>query len=272
MVERDGQADRGRDPAQARSAGSIVEAEHLYARWRTRQSASAHITSGSTASADTRAPALLAECPKPTSAGRIRTSRIRIGASYYDALDDNDGTLMPFATDCERHENGMVHDSASAGPIAASRPNRFSQPRTHPADLSRRCGPTPSDRAAVSRASSTAPTSDEPPHRLPGHRQCRVPRSSPPIRSTPHRDSRPHGPVALPPPDGLPALYEVTAAAGDDPVHVHHRRPDAKFDPFDLARRAASFSRSAPTARSTRSRRWASSPPLNSPTGWEDAE
>ncbi|HWJ70478.1 MAG TPA: hypothetical protein VNS79_10575 [Sphingobium sp.] len=32
---------------------------------------------------------------------------IRIGASYYDALDDNDGTKMPFAPDCERHENGM---------------------------------------------------------------------------------------------------------------------------------------------------------------------
>ena len=30
------------------------------------------------------------------------------GASYYDALDDNDGSLMPFAEDCARHENGMV--------------------------------------------------------------------------------------------------------------------------------------------------------------------
>src|SRR5690606_11504482 len=33
---------------------------------------------------------------------------IRIGASYYDALDDNNGELTPFAPDCERHENGMV--------------------------------------------------------------------------------------------------------------------------------------------------------------------
>jgi hypothetical protein len=29
-------------------------------------------------------------------------------ASYYDALDDNDGSRMPFAEDCERQENGMV--------------------------------------------------------------------------------------------------------------------------------------------------------------------
>ena len=40
---------------------------------------------------------------------------IKIGASYYDALDDNDGTLMPFAPDCERHENGMITAGANAG-------------------------------------------------------------------------------------------------------------------------------------------------------------
>ncbi|HLB31214.1 MAG TPA: hypothetical protein VJN91_06775 [Gammaproteobacteria bacterium] len=40
---------------------------------------------------------------------------IKIGASYYDALDDNDGSLMPFATDCVRHENGMVTAGANAG-------------------------------------------------------------------------------------------------------------------------------------------------------------
>src|SRR5690606_6968359 len=44
---------------------------------------------------------------------------IAIGASYYDALDDNDGSLTPFAPDCERHENGMITaspDSAASGP------------------------------------------------------------------------------------------------------------------------------------------------------------
>jgi hypothetical protein len=43
----------------------------------------------------------------------------RIGLSYYDALDDNDGTKMPFADDCERHENGMI----TSGPNAGAGPN-----------------------------------------------------------------------------------------------------------------------------------------------------
>ena len=40
---------------------------------------------------------------------------VAIGASYYDALDDNDGSLMPFAEDCERHENGMITSGPKAG-------------------------------------------------------------------------------------------------------------------------------------------------------------
>lgn len=45
---------------------------------------------------------------------------IRIGGSYYDALDDNDGTKMPFAADCQRQENGMVTagEGAGAGPAS----------------------------------------------------------------------------------------------------------------------------------------------------------
>lgn len=43
-----------------------------------------------------------------------------IGASYYDAVDDNDGTLMPFAEDCERRENGMITAGAAAGQGPAS--------------------------------------------------------------------------------------------------------------------------------------------------------
>ena len=40
-----------------------------------------------------------------------RTPRGRmldIGLSYYDALEDNDGSLTPFTSDCERRENGGV--------------------------------------------------------------------------------------------------------------------------------------------------------------------
>lgn len=51
---------------------------------------------------------------------------ITIGASYYDALDDNDGTKMPFAADCERHENGMI--TAGPGPRVGPGPNNNTAP------------------------------------------------------------------------------------------------------------------------------------------------
>jgi len=44
---------------------------------------------------------------------------IAIGATYYDALDDNNGELAPFAADCERHENGMITASGNPSPAPA---------------------------------------------------------------------------------------------------------------------------------------------------------
>jgi len=41
---------------------------------------------------------------------------IHIAKSYYDALDNNNGTLAPFAPDCDRHENGMR--TAPSGGVA----------------------------------------------------------------------------------------------------------------------------------------------------------
>ncbi len=58
---------------------------------------------------------------------------VKIGLSYYDALDDNDGSLMPFADDCQRHENGMV----TAGPEAGAGPNADS----NRAPVARLCAP-----------------------------------------------------------------------------------------------------------------------------------
>jgi len=58
---------------------------------------------------------------------------VAIGLSYYDALDDNDGSLMPFADDCQRHENGMI----TAGPEAGPGPN--ADPGQAP--VARSCGP-----------------------------------------------------------------------------------------------------------------------------------
>jgi hypothetical protein len=37
-----------------------------------------------------------------------RWQLLKIGRSYYDALTKEDGTLAPFAEECERHENGMT--------------------------------------------------------------------------------------------------------------------------------------------------------------------
>ncbi len=58
-------------------------------------------------------PAILREVPYEyaDSHGRL----IYIAKSYYDALDNNNGHLAPFASDCERHENGM-RTAPSGGP------------------------------------------------------------------------------------------------------------------------------------------------------------
>ncbi|TIX51967.1 hypothetical protein [Alteraurantiacibacter aquimixticola] len=82
--------------------GEIVEAEHLIAA----------IGEENLSRVQTVRPGLLAEIPEGS---RLPDGRlIDIGASYYDALDENDGSLAPFAEDCQRHENGFV----AAGPEA----------------------------------------------------------------------------------------------------------------------------------------------------------
>ncbi len=88
--------------------GLIVEAEHI----------AAPITSeASLARLETPRAGLVSEIPEES---RLPHDELgEIGLSYYDALDDNDGSLMPFADDCQRHENGMV----TAGPEAGGGPN-----------------------------------------------------------------------------------------------------------------------------------------------------
>ena len=89
--------------------GKIVEAEHLVTSIRKEQ----------LERVQTVRPGLLSTIPV---ASRIPHDKlIAMGASYYDALDDNDGTKMPFAADCERHENGMI--TAGPGPSVGAGPN-----------------------------------------------------------------------------------------------------------------------------------------------------
>lgn len=61
-------------------------------------------------------PGILTEIPVANR--KTHAELIAIGASYYDALDDNNGELTPFAPDCERHENGMI--TASGDPSTAA--------------------------------------------------------------------------------------------------------------------------------------------------------
>src|SRR5262245_50864443 len=75
--------------------GKIVEAEHLVVGMR----------DANNPNLQKARPALALEIPDEyaDSHGRL----IHIAKSYYDALDNNNGHLAPFAPDCERRENGM---------------------------------------------------------------------------------------------------------------------------------------------------------------------
>lgn len=81
--------------------GQIVQAEHLVA---------SDLSAANLANLQTPRPGLVQEVPRHQ---RLPEHLLRaIGATYYDALDDNDASLVPFAPDCERHENGLI----TAGP------------------------------------------------------------------------------------------------------------------------------------------------------------
>jgi hypothetical protein len=90
--------------------GEIVEAEHLL---------------------DEPAPAQMPNLQKPR-AGLLAVipegqrlphdQLLKIGASYYDALDDNNGSEAPFAADCQRIENGIITAGKDAmGPPSMDR-------------------------------------------------------------------------------------------------------------------------------------------------------
>jgi hypothetical protein len=113
MVQRDGKPTMVAIRLKLDGHGNIAEAEHLYAE----------VKGPSLKNVETPRAGLLTDVP---AANRIDHDKlIKIGASYYDALDYNDGSKMPFAADCERHENGMI----TAGPNAGSGPNG---PTPHP--------------------------------------------------------------------------------------------------------------------------------------------
>jgi hypothetical protein len=76
--------------------GLITEIEHLVAR---------NLGERNLGNLATPRPPLLTTVSEAQRSSREQL--LRIGASYYDALDNNDGKAAPFADDCVRHENGM---------------------------------------------------------------------------------------------------------------------------------------------------------------------
>lgn len=76
--------------------GKITAAEHLVAR---------NLQESQLANLQAVRPGLLAEIPEAER--KTRGELLSIGYSYYDALDQNDGSLAPFAADCSRFENGF---------------------------------------------------------------------------------------------------------------------------------------------------------------------
>ena len=84
--------------------GRIAEAEHMVAVPR----------ETSLANLQKLRPGIPMEVPYEYRDSRGRL--IHIAKSYYDALDNNNGALAPFAPDCERHENGMR--TAPSGGVA----------------------------------------------------------------------------------------------------------------------------------------------------------
>jgi len=101
--------------------GEIAEAEHVVAG----------VTPANMQRLQTPRAGLLGEVPAANR--QSHEALVAIGLSYYDALDDNDGSLMPFADDCQRHENGMITAGPEAGPGPNPDPNR--------APVARLCAP-----------------------------------------------------------------------------------------------------------------------------------
>jgi len=86
------------------AGGKITQAEHIF---------SAPLGGEKNANIGTVRPGLLSEIP---AGKRLPHDRlIAIGATYYNALDDNKGSEAPFAADCQRRENGVTTAGEGAG-------------------------------------------------------------------------------------------------------------------------------------------------------------
>jgi len=95
--------------------GKIAEAEHMIAVPR----------EAFLANLQKPRPAILMDVPYEYRDSRGRL--IHMAKSYYDALDNNNGSLAPFAPDCERRENGIrtaPSGGVAMGPVIPGAPQR----------------------------------------------------------------------------------------------------------------------------------------------------
>jgi len=92
--------------------GKITEAEHIVAAVSDRSAA------------NLKTPRVQLVSPVPDDYRDARGRLLHIAASYYDALDNNDGELAPFGDDCVRRENG-AQTSRNAVPVDATQNQGF---------------------------------------------------------------------------------------------------------------------------------------------------
>jgi hypothetical protein len=227
MVERDGKPTIVAVRLKLDPRGSIVEAEHLYAAIDT----STPLGESQMANLQTVRPGLLAEVPETSR--KTSDELIAIGATYYPALDDNDGSLMPFAEDCERHENGMV--TAGPGPRVGPGPNNNTAP------IARDCkGQLDSNAMAYITSIDN-----------------RRVFAADPVTGLVMGLSHFRHPMDFEP-------YEVTALDGSKILYDKSRFP---FEPFDLP--AAHIFKVGADGKVHEIEAMGFQAPLNSPTGWE---
>jgi hypothetical protein len=201
----------------------IVEAEHLLSGVREAQMVNL----------ESPRPGILTEIPAADR--KSHDELIKIGASYYDALDGNNGELAPFAPDCERHENGMI--TASGEPSTAPAiPGAAATPK-----VARDC------RGQLN--SNTFQYID----RIENRRVFAADPETGLVMGLSHFRH---------PMNNLP--YEVTALDGSK---IERNKENMPFAPFDLP--AAHIFKVGPDGQIHEIEAMGFTAPLNSPTGWE---
>jgi len=229
-IERDGKPTVVAVRLKLDAKGSIVEAEHLYSAIDPKTP----LGQSQLANLQTVRPGLLAEVPEADR--KSEEELLKIGATYYDALDDNDGTKMAFAADCERHENGMVTAGGKPGPSPMA-------PQPHP--VARDC--------AAQLSSGVFTYID--------HIDNRRVFAADPVTGLVMGLSHFHHPMDF-------KSYPVTAADGTKIEYTSDNQ--MKFDPFDLP--AAHIFKIGADGKVHEIEAMGFTAPLNSPTGWEKTE